>query len=188
MEIWKPVTGFEKLYEVSSEGRIRNSRSKVMKTYTINSGYECLKFTVNGVRTSHLVHRLVATAFILTGCKDCTEVNHIDEDKQNNKSTNLEWCTSAQNKQHSISSGTYDKIFAMKNSLGKKHLPSTYSDYHNVTYSKARGKWIGCIRDKGKTYGFKRFDTEEEAALHVNYIIGKYGFTDRPKNKLKEIR
>ena len=182
-EIWKPIKGFEKLYEISSIGRVRNTRNKILKTYKINSGYECLKFTVNGNRTSHLVHRLVANAFIEK--PDVTyklEVNHIDENKYNNKVDNLEWVSSAENKQHSIKSGRYDKIKETKNSLGKKHLKNTHSKYHNVTYHKSRCKWAATIRVNGKNMFPKRFNTEEEAALHVNWIIDKLGLTDRPKN------
>ena len=38
------------------------------------------------------VHRLVAFAF-LEKPKDCDQINHIDEDKENNCVNNLEWCT-----------------------------------------------------------------------------------------------
>ena len=181
-EIWKPIKGFEKLYEVSNLGRIRNTRGKVMKTYTINSGYECLKFTVNGKRTSHLVHRLVANAFITKPKVDYKlEVNHIDEDKYNNKVDNLEWVSSSENKQHSMKSGRYDKIFTAKNTLGKKHK-SNVSKYHNVGYDKNRNKWVAVVRHNKKNYYSKRFNTEKEAALHVNWIIDELGLTDRPKN------
>ena len=69
-----------------------------------------------------------------------------------------------------------------KNSLGKKHLKNTHSKYHNVTYDKTKQKWTACIRSNGKNLLYKRFNTEEEAALHVNYIIDILGLTDRPKN------
>jgi len=180
-ETWKPVEGFEKTYEISNLGRVRNSRNKILKTYKINSGYEALKFAVSGVRTSHLIHRLVAKAFV-ENPKRLREVNHIDEDKYNNSASNLEWVSSSQNKQHSIRTGTYDKIFEMKNSLGKKHLPNTHSKYHNVTFHKSRGKWAATIRVNGRNMFPKRFDSEEDAALHVNWIIDELSLTDRPKN------
>ena len=109
-------------------------------------------------------------------------MNHIDENKNNNSLLNLSWVTSSGNKQHSIKSGTYDKIFTTKNTLGKKHLPNPTSKYHNVGYDKFRNKWRGSIRHNGKNLELKRFDTQEEAAMHVNYIIDKYQLFDRPKN------
>lgn len=181
-EVWKPIKGFENYYEVSNLGNVRNSRKKIMKTWKINSGYLCIKFTVHNVRTSHLIHRLVLDTF--NPCTDISriEVNHIDENKENNRLDNLEWVTSKENKQHSIKSGRYDAIFVQRNSLGKKHLPNTSSKYHNVSYDKVRNKWTGCIRHQGKNLERKRFDTEIEAAKHVDYLIDKYGLHDRPKN------
>jgi len=181
-EQWLPVLKFEGLYEVSSHGRIRNNR-KVMKAYVINSGYACLKLIKDGARTSVLVHRLVAQAFCAKP-DGAVEVNHIDGNKANNAASNLEWCSSSQNTQHALALGLYNAIYHTKNSLGKKHLPNTYSDYHNVSYDKARCKWVASIRANGKNLSSKRFDTELEAALHVNWIIDHYQLTDRPKNTI----
>ena len=181
IEIWKPVPGFELYYEVSSFGNIRNSRKRIMKPYVNNKGYHCIDFQVNSIRTKHLIHRLVLLTFT-PNPDNLPEVNHIDEDKSNNNLSNLEWCTRSYNKQHSMQSGTYNKIYTQKNALGKKHKKNTASKYHNVSYDKDRNKWTACIIADKKRYGFKRFDTENEAALHVNYIIDTYGFSDRPKN------
>lgn len=180
-EVWKPVKGFEKLYEVSNLGKIKNARGKILKTYKINSGYEAVKFTVRTKRSSHLVHRLVAETFI-DNPENCKEVNHIDETKTNNKVTNLQWVTSSQNKQHSLKSGRYNKIFETKNSLGKKHLPNPVSKYYNVGFDKNRQKWTATVRVNGNNMFHKRFNTENEAALHVNWIIDELDLTDRPKN------
>lgn len=174
-EIWKPVKGFEKLYQVSSTGRVSNYR-KVLATFVLPKGYRRLTFKVDQIPHNRLVHRLVAEAF-LSNPENKLEVNHIDGDKANNLLENLEWCTSSENKQHAIASGlsTYNKP-----STGCKIGYS--SVYRNVTYDCARGKWRACIRvDKVNRFQ-RRFDSEEEAALHVNWIIDKLGLTDRPKN------
>lgn len=181
IEEWVGVVGFDKLYEVSNLGNIRNTRGKILKTYLINSGYKSIKLTVNTIRTSKLIHRLVAEAFI-DNPEKLKEVNHIDENKINNSLSNLEWCDSSFNKQHSIKSGRYNKIFTQKNSLGKKHLPDNHSKYHNVTYHKSRKKWSATIRVKGKNMFQKRFDKEIDAAIHVNWIIDELNLKDRPKN------
>lgn len=184
-EEWKSVKNYEGIYEVSNCGRVRNNRGKILKTYTINSGYECVKFAVNGTRKSFLVHRLVLETFNPNDDIYKKEVNHIDENKHNNYLSNLEWVTSRENKQHSIRAGTYGCLKDIKNSLGKKHLPNTLSKYHNVSYAKNRNKWTATIRVNGKNMMQKRFNTEEEAALHVNYIIDTLKLTDRPKNIIK---
>lgn len=184
-EEWKSIKNYEGIYEVSNYGRVRNNRGKILKTYTINSGYECIKFTVNGIRKSFLIHRLVLETFNPNNDIYKKEVNHIDENKHNNCLSNLEWVTSKENKQHSIKTGTYDCLKDIKNSLGKKHLSNPLSKYHNVSYDKNRNKWTATIRISGKNMMQKRFNTEEEAALHVNYIIDTLKLTDRPKNIIK---
>ena len=180
-EIWKPIKGFELFYEISNLGNIRNSKGRIMSPYINNRGYHCIDLTVNKVRTKHLVHRLVLLTFV-GNPTNLPEVNHLDENKSNNTLANLEWCSRSHNKQHSMKSGTYDKIYTLRNSLGKKHKPNTASKYHNVSYDKERNKWAAVIISNKQHFGFKRFDTEIEAALHVNWIIDTYGFTDRPKN------
>lgn len=179
-ERWKPVKNFEDLYWVSDQGRIKNSR-KIMKTYINNSGYVCIDFTKNKIKSKHLVHRLVCSAFALN-LRNLPEVNHKNENKQDNRLVNLEWCSSSQNKQHSLKTGRYSKIFETKNTLGKKHLKHTLSKYHNVSFDKNRNKWVGQIRHNNKNYYMKRFNTEVEAALHVNWIIDTLDLKDRPKN------
>ena len=57
---------------------------------------------VNLKRKSYLVHRLVAETFI-PNPNNFPQVNHIDKDKTNNNVTNLEWCDSQQNNEHSKS-------------------------------------------------------------------------------------
>lgn len=180
-EIWKPVKGFEGIYKVSNLGRIKNTRELTLKTHYNNRGYEMIDFTVNKVRTKKLVHRVVMEAFV-ENTEALPEVNHKDENKSNNCLVNLEWCSRSFNKQHSMATGTYDKIYTTKNSLGKKHLPNCKSKYYNVGWDKTREKWTATIRHEGKNLERRRFDTEEEAALHVNYLIDKYELYDRPKN------
>ena len=179
---FQPLVGFEKFYEISPNGDIRSIRfNKIMKTYTNNSGYICIDLKDDDKKHKKLIHRLVAENFI-PNPSNHPEVNHIDEDKSNNSTSNLEWCSRSHNKQHSMATGTYNKIYTTRNSLGKKHLPNSASKYHNVGYDSSRKKWTACVMHNKKRLEFKRFDTEIEAALHVNYIIDKYQLLDRPKN------
>ena len=178
-EIWKPIPGFENFYEASTLGQIRAFRTKkVLKTYTINSGYQCIKFTVNSQRTSHLVHRLIAITFIDNPLGKAT-VNHIDGNKDNNSISNLEWNTISENLLHAYATDLHSKELC-KSYIGRKHAKSI-TKYHNVTYDKSRDKYSAKVTHNSINYGFKRFDTELEAALHVNWIIDTFNL-DRPKN------
>lgn len=101
MEIWKPISGLEDRYEVSTLGRVKSIRNNlIMKPQKRQHGYlgvqlHGFKDTNRGMKTFS-IHRLVAEAFI-PNPNNCLEVNHIDEDKTNNRVENLEWVTHEEN-------------------------------------------------------------------------------------------
>lgn len=173
--IYKELKDFNGHYLIGNNGTILN-RTKTLKTYINNSGYECIKLTALKSNKHRLIHRLVAETFI-PNPDNKPEVNHKDGNKLNNTVENLEWVTSSENKRHSLVTG----IRKYNNpTLGKKL--SKNSKYHNVTYDKQRNKWVASVRHNGRNYFQKRFNTEEEAALHVNWILDELKLSDRPKN------
>lgn len=92
IEIWKPIVGYEDLYQVSSLGNVRSlRRGTIMSPSIAPNGYLIITLS-NGGKRSFGVHRLVAQAF-LPNYSDTLEVNHKDEDKANNCVDNLEMCT-----------------------------------------------------------------------------------------------
>ena len=96
-EIWKDVVGYEGLYRVSNLGRVKNNRRPhILHIYVNNWGYCCVSLWKNNKDHKHLVHRLVAQAFI-SNTFNLPLVNHKDENKTNNSIDNLEWCTSSYN-------------------------------------------------------------------------------------------
>ena len=105
MEIWKDIEGYEGLYQVSNLGRVRSLNYKRtgkvqnMKLGTYPNGYKMVDLKKNNKRKAHLVHRLVAKAFIPNPDQLC-EVNHKDEDKANNAVDNLEWCSHIYNQHY----------------------------------------------------------------------------------------
>lgn len=108
-EIWKPVVGYEGLYEVSNLGRVKSLPKvlprggiipeRIKAIQKLKTGYLEVTLFKNGNPKHLLVHRLVAIAFI-ERLRDKNTVNHIDEDKENNNSNNLEWVTQAENNIH----------------------------------------------------------------------------------------
>jgi len=108
-EIWKDIAGFEGHYQVSNLGRVRGlersikystgkiavHKSKIFKGQYIY-GYYYVHLCKNNKVKAFRVHRLVASAFI-ENPNNYEYVNHKDENKANNKSENLEWCTAKYN-------------------------------------------------------------------------------------------
>ncbi len=119
MEQWKDIQGYEGLYQVSNEGRVRgldrniNSphestrriRGKVLIPKKCTKGrYLQQAMCKEGIVKYILIHRMVAFAFI-EGYFEGAEVNHINGDRYNNSVDNLEWCHRSYNIQHSYNTG-----------------------------------------------------------------------------------
>lgn len=120
-EIWKPINGYEGLYEVSNLGNVRSldrtiiRRGKTTKIAGRNiklkkskTGYlECC-LSKNDKQTYRLVHRLVGETFLINPA-NLPQINHKNEDKTKNfvfvnddgsidyEKSNLEWCDAKYN-------------------------------------------------------------------------------------------
>lgn len=99
--MWEIAAQFA-MYEVSDSGEVRNIKTKrVLSQQVNNRGYKKVFLSDNGKQNGVLVHRLVATAFVVNDDpKNKTQVNHINEDKTDNRAVNLEWVTPSENINH----------------------------------------------------------------------------------------
>lgn len=99
-EIWKDIEEYAGLYQVSNLGRVKRIKSDRVLTGCKNTGgYIQVHLSKNNVVSNKLIHRLVAEAFIPKS-ENKPQVNHIDEDKTNNRVDNLEWSTAKDNLNH----------------------------------------------------------------------------------------
>ena len=94
----RDIKGYEKLYAVTSCGRVWSYRSKrFLKLIPAKDGYRKVNlYDKDGKMRTFQVHRLVAQAF-LPNPDDLPEINHKDEVKDHNWLFNLEWCDKVYN-------------------------------------------------------------------------------------------
>lgn len=120
VEEWRDVKDYEGLYEVSSCGLIRslprNGTSKngrVLKPGIIYNGYRQVVLGRYGEKSSKLVHRLVAQAFI-ENPKNKPAVNHKDGNPGNNSVENLEWVSHEENIMHKSNGFVHCVIYCVE--------------------------------------------------------------------------
>lgn len=116
-EIWKDIDGYKGLYQISNLGRVKSLRqNRIMKPSSNEKGYLRVGLTKNKEYKTVKVHRLVAIAFI-SNPHNKSEINHINNIRNDNRADNLEWVTHEEN---------------MNLTFGKKHL---YFKKRNTTYN-----------------------------------------------------
>lgn len=112
-EQWKDIPGYEGLYQASKDGQVKSLgrlscrkdgrlnryEEKTLKQSRHPKGYMRVCLTKNGKIKGLFVHRLVAMAFI-PNPKHLPQVNHINEDKTDNRACNLEWVSCVDNVNH----------------------------------------------------------------------------------------
>lgn len=150
-EIWKAIEGYEGKYEVSNLGRVRSLDRKVatvhsaMRTikgktlvpWTDKYGYLHVNLWCECKMKSQMVHRLVAGAFI-PNPDNMPEVNHKDEDKQNNRADNLEWCNTRYNINYGNRSHKVSQTRISKAMLGLRVEQLTMDGQHVRTFDSIR--------------------------------------------------
>lgn len=117
-EKWIAISGYGDRYEVSDYGNVRSKdmfmnnmhggqtlkRGRILKPFYSGKKYQTVRLCWDGKHPCARIHRLVAFAFV-KNLQSKPHVNHIDGNKQNNKASNLEWCTNQENQIHAIKNG-----------------------------------------------------------------------------------
>lgn len=127
MEEWRPVVGYEGLYEVSSHGEVRSVdrviqgphgparlRGKIRRQGLGRGGYKHVGVSKDGVARTIKVHTLVLEAFHGPRPFEDALCRHLDGDCQNNHVSNLQWGTAKENLEDSIRHGTHYRTFKEK--------------------------------------------------------------------------
>lgn len=176
-EQWLPVHGLAGRYEVSSLGRVRSLDrtdlagrprvGQVLKPYRDGKkGYVAV--SIEGCRRK--VHRLVAAAFHGSPWEGA-QVNHLNGERADNRSANLEWCTGSQNVQHSFG------VLGRRSCGGH---PGKYGDAHHaskVVFGRRRGsddEWrrFGSANQAARELGLRRESISRAASGRYQHTGG----------------
>ena len=161
-EVWVPVPGYEQFYEVSNFGRIKSLPREIrckngtcyikpgrIRKPVLNkgNGYNMLFLTDGIVKKCMYVHRIVAVAFC-ENPENFDFVNHKNENKTDNRSENLEWCTKEYNNNYNgksqrcnkkVSQLSLDGFFVASYMSGREACKATGIQYKNIS-AVCRGK------------------------------------------------
>ena len=149
--------------QVSNLGRVRSAYGIITEGYERPSGYRMASIYGKG----HLVHRLVAGAFLPPPPSEAhTQVNHEDGDPGNNCAVNLAWVTRSENNRHSYATNATRKSSAPKRSkpvLGRPHgSEGEWVEYESVNAAARalgvkQGSISACCLGKTKRAGEYEF-------------------------------
>ena len=134
MEEWRPIKGYEGLYEVSNLGRVKSlertviyidGRKKEIKEKILvgrkKKGYLIVMLCKEGNNKNYAIHRLVAEAFI-PNPDNKPQIDHINTIVDDNRVENLRWVTPKENSNNSLTRSHKSKCqLGDKNSMyGKR--------------------------------------------------------------------
>lgn len=152
-EIWKPVIGYEGLYEVSDLGNVKslkyrgNEKEQVLKPRLNKDGALHVSLCKNSICKTLKVHRLVAEAFI-PNPENKPQVNHINRIRDDNRVENLQWLTAVENQRKSWKQGRV----AVCSEFQKQRVKETNQIISIWFNTKLRIKFVGNSCDLVRTF------------------------------------
>lgn len=181
-EVWKPIPGYEGLYEVSSWGNVRsldklvyhyaskNNEAKIkgkILTYKLSNNYRYADLYNKGVCTRFLIHILVYIVFY-NKINMNMFINHKDSNRLNNYYKNLEEVFPRENSTH------YHR--SKKNNLVGAHYDGS---------GKRLKRWRSTIIYNKEKINLGAYFTEEEAHQAYLNALKEYGLTNKYADKVE---
>ncbi len=192
VEIWRPVVGYDG-YEVSNKGKVfsrKQNKDGVLLTQQTNSvGYKYVTLRDNDFNAHIcLVHRLVAEAFI-PNPEGKKTVNHRNEDKADNRASNLEWatyreqCNYGSRKRPEINGSMYDengnlsRLF-IQTRLYLRKLGYLLDDKSLIAYWTPKTRRSQKYEDNPLFYTYREYNGEQ---------FDFFEFAPRPRVKIERV-
>lgn len=181
VEIWREIPQFNGKYLASNLGRIKSipykgfrhgrATEKILSTAKRSKdGYALINLiTPEGIRKTYQVHRLVGITFV-EGYQEGLIINHINEVKDDNRASNLEWVTKKVNNTYhdkAIKSGLLNRNNERSKQVGKYTLEDELLEvYPSVGEASKLAKIdkaaiVKCTKNTQKTAGGYKWKYEE---------------------------
>jgi len=160
LEIWKDVPEHEGKYMASDQGRVKSldrvvmikdgpskkrMRGKILSNRAKAGRYPTVVLTLNGIKKTRCIHNLVVVSFM--GDVELNHdivIDHINNNKHDNRLVNLQIITARENSTKDRRSGT------------SKHI--------GVSWDSSREKWYTQISINGNDVFLGRFKNEIDAS------------------------
>lgn len=167
-EFWKPLHGYEGLYEVSiigvrsigrkvkRNGRNLSIKEKLLRPYIMATGYYAVSISAYGITKPITIHRILSTHFIFNTDSKKKFVNHKNGEKLDIRISNLEWTTQGENNLHAYAIGLRNGDHKRLERRGKH----------------ACAKMVGMFKQESLIKVFDcKIDAEEHSGRTVGYFI-----------------
>lgn len=199
VEEWRPVLGYEGIYEISSFGRLKRLSRYIEKWDDWNEDiilatsagkkkqYLKVSLRKDGKPTSISVHRLVGLHFlpIIDGKP---HINHKTGVKTDNHYSQLEWCTPQENNEHGVAMGLLKRGITRRYKYVKKGMARRYKKIVNIV----TGEQIGSSKELSNKLGISVKDLRRmlsgERLNRTSYrYIGQENVSKPKKERVKPL-